>query len=55
MCKELNQQEMKKCCGGALSWLTILCIAGGASAVYKILFSGRGSINIGPFSASWGR
>lgn len=54
MSRELNHKQMQKYYGGVVSWLTMLCIAGGAAAVYKMLFSGRGSITIGPFSASWG-
>lgn len=37
-----------------MSWITVLCIAGGSAAVLKMLFSGRGSINVGPFRATWG-
>lgn len=40
--------------GEIMNWMVILCCAGGAAAIWKILFSGRGSINIGPFKASWG-
>lgn len=37
-----------------MNWITILCVVGGAAAIYRILFSTRGSINIGPFKATWG-
>lgn len=55
MTRELSIQEMKAVYGGGLSLGAIICIAGGTAAVLKILFSGRGSINIGPFKATWGR
>ncbi len=54
MCKALSQIEMKEYKGGVVSWITALCIAGGVAAVYKLLFSGRGSVSIGPFRATWG-
>lgn len=54
MSRELSPYEMQQYNGGSISWLTCICIAGGAAAIYKILFSGRGSINLGPFKATWG-
>lgn len=54
MKRELSVSEMQNCIGGVATWLVVLCCAGGAAAVWKILFSGRGSINIGPFRATWG-
>lgn len=55
MSRELSISECRQIFAGAVTWVTILCIAGGAAAIYKILFSGRGSINIGPFRATWGK
>ncbi len=55
MSRKLRVEEMQQYYGSAVSWVTGLCIAGGVAAIYKIFFSGRGSINIGPFRATWGR
>lgn len=52
---QLSESKAKKLYGGAIGWLTWICIGGGAAAVIKLLFSGRGSINLGPFKATWGR
>lgn len=54
MKRALSVGEMQNSIGGVASWIVVLCCAGGAAAVWKILFSGRGSINIGPFRATWG-
>lgn len=54
MSQELTRKEMQEAVGGEITWLTVLCVVGGATAIFKILFSGRGSINIGPFKATWG-
>lgn len=54
MSRELSVYEMKQYYGGAISWITCICIAGGIAAVYKMIFSGRGSITLGPFKATWG-
>ena len=51
----LNECEMQKYYGGAISWITVLCIAGGCAAVFKLIFSGRGSFTVGPFKATWGK
>lgn len=53
--KCLSETEMRKYYGGALSWIAIMCIAGGCAAIWKVLFSGRGSFSFGPFRATWGR
>ena len=54
MKRELSVSQMQNYYGGDVSWLVILCCAGGAAAIFRMLFSGRGSITIGPFKASWG-